>query len=147
MILMVMRHGIAERTRTTDFERCLTQTGITGVKHSAEKLHQVPTKIIASPLVRARETANLVSDVLQIEQPIITMDELSPSGRPEIVVDKLSEISQSDTCLLVSHQPFVSIFIQYLTGRRVYLETANIAGLRLDVLGPTCGDLQWFICD
>ena len=150
MKLLVMRHGTAEEAKESDFARRLTARGVEGVNSSVERLlaqSERPTRIFASPLVRAQQTAKLVADNLHFLQPVGTMDEISPSGNPAQVIGRLAEDSTPDTCLLVSHQPFVSIFIKYLTDQEVYMDTANIICISLEVLGPNCGELEWFIHD
>ena len=147
MKLLIMRHGAAD-SATRDFDRRLTRQGTEEVKRSAAGLlahRSVPLRTFASPLVRARQTAELVLGELELDQSISTIDEISPAGCPDRVVARLSAEIEKELCLLVSHQPFVSIFVEYLTNRKVFMDTANVACISMDVLGQNCGDLEWFI--
>ena len=143
-----MRHGIAEPPHGSDFGRNLTPRGIKGVKESVVELSGrqfIPWTIFTSPLVRARQTAELVRTELELSQPIEILDEITPDADPEKVIGRLSVDVEKELCLLVSHQPFVSIFIKYLTNIDVFMETANIACISMDVFEPNCGDLEWLI--
>jgi len=147
MKLLIMRHGAAE-SAARDFDRRLSRQGAEDVKKSAAGLlarRSVPRRTFASPLVRARQTAELVLCELELDQLIGTINEISPAGNPEKVVARLSAEIEKELCLLISHQPFVSNFVEYLTNRKVFMETANVACISMDVLGQNCGDLEWLI--
>lgn len=143
-----MRHGIAEPPRGDDFGRNLTPRGVKGVKRSAAELSSrqfIPWTIFASPLVRARQTAELVQSELELRQPIRILDEITPDGDPVKVIGRLSMDVEKELCLLVTHQPFVSIFIKFLTNSDVFMDTASIACISMDVFEPNCGDLEWLV--
>ena len=76
----VMRHGEAENnvkevmsSAKTGFP--LTEKGRVQVQEAASKLPLVPTKIYASPLLRTKETAQIVADVAGISRENIIYDE------------------------------------------------------------------------
>ncbi len=112
MKLWILRHGEAEAHARTDAERNLTEHGRGEVLRSAAHLIGQPiSAILASPYVRAQQTAHLVRDVLGFEPQIRTVPWLTPDGSPQQVVDKLDT---DDNVLLVSHQPLVGSLISYL---------------------------------
>ena len=144
-----MRHGKAETAAASDFARRLTHVGIEAVAKSVAGLsakHIEPTRIFASPLVRAQETAAIVAKHMAIDEPIHTLEEISPSGSPEQVARALKDaIVANDLCLMVTHQPFVSLFIRFLTGREMYIGTADIACISMDTFNCKNGQLEWLI--
>ena len=143
-----MRHGTAENATRSDFSRQLSDKGIEGVKQSAVRLRErnvQPLKVIASPLSRAQQTAKIMVEELGIEQAILTIDEISPAGDPKTVIESIEEFVCFELCLLVSHQPFVSTFIRYLTGAEAYMDTATVACINAETLALNCGDLEWLI--
>ncbi len=147
MKLLIMRHGAA-KSAIRDFDRRLSRQGAEDVKRSAAGLLaccSVPMRTFASPLVRAQQTAELVLGELELDQSFGTIDEISPEGNPDKVVARLSAEIEKALCLLVSHQPFVSNFVEYLTNRKVFMDTASVACISMDVLGQNCGDLEWLI--
>lgn len=112
MKLWVLRHGEAEGHARTDAERELTEHGRAEVLRSAAHLiGQSVDAIIASPYVRAQQTAQLVRQALGFEADIRTVPWLTPEGNPLEVLNKLDS---DDNVLLVSHQPLVGSLISFL---------------------------------
>ena len=112
MKLWVLRHGEAEGHARTDAERNLTEHGRGEVLRSAAHLIGQPiSAIIASPYVRAQQTAHLIREALSFEPDIRTVPWLTPEGSPQQVLQKLDT---DDNVLLVSHQPLVGSLISFL---------------------------------
>ena len=143
MQLFVLRHGNAELFAASDSERELTPKGVSetrSILSACGSLERV-TKIIASPYVRAQQTAKLVSN--QLDLPVETSELLVPEARIETVVAWLEGL-EGEVPLLVSHQPFVGRFVDWLAdldpGRYV-MGTSALAELNVDVLARGCADL------
>ncbi|ROM50964.1 phosphohistidine phosphatase SixA [Pseudomonas rhodesiae] len=112
MKLWILRHGEAEAHARTDAERNLTERGRAEVLRSAAHLIGQPLgAIIASPYVRAQQTARLVREALGFVPDIRTVPWLTPEGSPEQV---LAHLVAEDNVLLVSHQPLVGSLISFL---------------------------------
>lgn len=112
MKLWILRHGEAEAHARTDAERNLTERGRAEVLRSAAHLiGQSLNAIIASPYVRAQQTARLVREALGFVPDIRTVPWLTPEGSPEQV---LAHLEAEDNVLLVSHQPLVGNLISFL---------------------------------
>lgn len=112
MKVWVLRHGEAEGHARTDAERNLTAHGRDEVLRSAGHLIGQPIRaIIASPYVRAQQTAQLVRGALGFEPQVRTVPWLTPEGNPLQVLEKLDT---DDNVLLVSHQPLVGSLISFL---------------------------------
>ncbi|MCK6186637.1 phosphohistidine phosphatase SixA [Pseudomonas sp. FP2309] len=112
MKLWILRHGEAEGHARTDAERNLTEHGRGEVLRSAAHLIGQPlSAIIASPYVRAQQTAQLVREALGFEPEIRTVAWLTPDGNP---LQVLQQLDTDDTVLLVSHQPLVGSLISFL---------------------------------
>lgn len=112
MKLWILRHGEAEAHARTDAERNLTERGRAEVLRSAAHLIGQPLgAIIASPYVRAQQTARLVREALDFVPDIRTVPWLTPEGSPEQV---LAHLVAEDNVLLVSHQPLVGNLISFL---------------------------------
>jgi phosphohistidine phosphatase len=110
--LWILRHGEAEAHAPSDAERNLTEHGRGEVLRSAAHLMGQPiSAIIASPYVRAQQTAQLVRDALGFVPDIRTAPWLTPDGNPLRVLEKLDT---DDNVLLVSHQPLVGNLISFL---------------------------------
>jgi phosphohistidine phosphatase len=120
MRLYIMRHGPAEDSAPSgrDYDRPLSEAGrarTTAVARELERLGERPQRIFSSPLVRARQTADIVARVLGCAIEI--RDELAPS---EAAPDILREVNgpSLERILLVGHAPDVSILTAELIGRR-----------------------------
>jgi phosphohistidine phosphatase len=121
MNLHLMRHGIAEplgeRNQFQDFRRALTSEGqqkMLEVSKGLKKL-QVNFQLVASsPLLRARETAEVVVEVLKIREPVQLWDELGAGFSVPPLLKKLESWASLDSVLLVGHQPDLGSLASYL---------------------------------
>ena len=139
MKLFIMRHGEAGPRITSDDERLLTDQGRLDSHDMAEKYLSDTSfdYIFVSPYIRTQQTADEIVQCLNVDSNSIeTWDAIVPGGNVAIVADKLSQIENADNILLVSHQPFVSDFLDYLIGGVNYLpmDTSSIACLKGDVV-------------
>ncbi|MEN5255364.1 phosphohistidine phosphatase SixA [Pseudomonas protegens] len=134
MKLWVLRHGQAESHAPTDAQRNLTAHGREEVLGSAAHLIGQPiAAILASPYVRAQQTAQLVREALGFEGEIRTVPWLTPEANPLQVLEQLDSV---DNLLLVSHQPLVGNLIGLLQHGHLRdpqpMNTASLAELEGD---------------
>ncbi|HGY9625188.1 phosphohistidine phosphatase SixA [Pseudomonas juntendi] len=136
MKLWVLRHGEAEPRANTDAERRLTAHGREQVVRSAARLLGQPLDaIIASPYVRAQQTAALVRDALGFAEPVRTVSWLTPDSAAGEVISELDKLGLEHV-LLVSHQPLVGNLVGMLEhghGQQpAPMSTASLAELEGD---------------
>ncbi|MHA6196313.1 phosphohistidine phosphatase SixA [Pseudomonas wadenswilerensis] len=136
MKVWVLRHGEAEPHARSDDQRNLTEQGRKQVLRSAAHLMGQPLDaIVASPYVRAQQTAGLVHDALGFAKPLVTVPWLTPESNPDRVIAELDALGL-DNVLLVSHQPLVSSLLGLLVhGSRQSgepMSTASLAELQGD---------------
>src|SRR6266542_4230376 len=93
MELYLLRHGDAVDRATggykRDEDRPLTDEGEEEVRQAAGallKLGVALALVLTSPLVRARQTADLVADALEPKRGIEVRQALAPGGRPEAIL-------------------------------------------------------------
>src|SRR5208283_286770 len=110
--LYIMRHGIAvTRGPTTvmdDAKRPLTPEGKQKMGEIASGLVRAGLEIdwvVSSPLVRARETAEIVAEALSSKPPLDSCEALRPGGDPEALITYLAKRSNRRRVLLVGHEP------------------------------------------
>jgi len=122
MLLYIVRHGIAvdigQNGVQRDEDRMLTPIGrdrMASVADGLKALNCAPERIVSSPLVRARETAEILACRLTKSQPIETVDELSTHGTPEGTVKWLRK-QNDDSVMLVGHMPGVAELTALLAG-------------------------------
>lgn len=112
MKIWILRHGEAQPHARRDAERELTVKGREQVLHSAARLLDQPLdSILASPYVRAQQTAELVRNALGFAPELISVPWLTPDSDPR---QALSQLPDSGNVLLVTHQPFVGDLISLL---------------------------------
>jgi len=121
MRLVVIRHAIAEdrdtfaATGRDDASRPLTDEGKRKMRRTARGLRRLIPRIetiVASPLTRARETAEIVRDEYGMER-VETAVELEPECPLADVVAALARYP-ADLAAVVGHEPQLSRLVTYL---------------------------------
>ncbi len=147
MRLYFMRHGKAEPTAASDFERALTEKGAKGVQRVANVLRKLgvsPAAIYASPRLRAQQTAQIVAQTLQ--KPIITHEAVNFDFSVAYLPDLLQGMPDTAEVLFVGHNPSMSEVVGAVTGARVDLAVGAVACADvLDVRLLERGQLCWLL--
>ena len=152
--LYLIRHGIAaERGEAyaDDSKRPLTSDGIAALRKEAKALAHLGIsfdQIIASPLVRTKQTAEVFAQILPTKPSIALADALAPAGTPPAVFQELAKYMRKQSIALVGHEPNIGELAARLIGARVPLEFKKGAICRIDfeVFPPKgAGHLRWFI--
>src|ERR1700742_3999102 len=117
-MLYLCRHGVAEelRGRMKDKDRKLTKEGRRKCRKAAEGFVQLVGKkgvaqILASPLVRARETAEILAEVLGIKE-IELLEALAPPGDLKRVVKEARRAGGVErSVVVVGHEPLLGEWV------------------------------------
>ncbi|MGM0983585.1 MAG: phosphohistidine phosphatase SixA [Pseudomonadota bacterium] len=149
--LLIMRHGEAAPGRP-DQERELTSRGQEEVRCmgrwlAAREDRDFPRlRLLASPYVRARQTAERIAEPLGLvvePLPIIT-----PDDPPEGVVEWLLEQPEEQPLMLISHMPLVAaltgLLVEGRSDRGPGFPTAAVAELESEVWAAGCARLLGF---
>lgn len=108
MRLWLLRHGQAVPRAASDAARELTEHGRQEVRQSAAYLLERPlTTILASPYVRAQQSAALVRETLGFAGVVTTVPWLTPDSDLQDVLRQLEGYEDGGELLLVTHQPLV----------------------------------------
>lgn len=158
MKLYILRHGEAadhgDPRFKTDAERPLTRKGIKRTRELADGLRQMDITfdvILSSPLVRARQTAEIVASRLKLGRRLRLTHRLSPAGS---YVDLMAQIRSArprpEAILIVGHEPHLSGLVSLLcTGGSSLGLTLKKGGLvRLELKSPKparCAVLEWLL--
>jgi phosphohistidine phosphatase len=150
----LIRHGAAgDRGKEwpDDSKRPLTPEGLMRLRKEARALNDLDVsfdQIIASPLVRARQTADVFAEVLKGRPPVAVSDALSPAGTPAAVMQEIGKHVRKARLALVGHEPNLGELAAELIGARVPLEfkKGGMCRIDFDVLPPKgTGRLCWFV--
>lgn len=149
MRLYFFRHAIAEdgRADLTDYERKLTDKGIAKTRRAADVMKALgiePTHIYSSPLIRARQTADILAGAMGIAVEI--RDEVGPGFNLAAVTQLTNDLDRDAQVVFVGHEPDFSSTVSALTGGGwVVMKKGGLA--RVDITGnePLRGELVWLI--
>jgi phosphohistidine phosphatase len=148
MELYFLRHGLAgERSEWIghDEDRPLTAAGKAQTAREAaglSRLGLIPDLILTSPLVRAKQTAEILARALGIPERVGIDEQLSPGfGRKELR-QIVSENSGRDKLMLVGHEPDFSKIVGRLIGNaQVVMKKGGLAVVELTDLESLEGRL------
>ena len=99
-----------------DDDRPLTPEGIHKFRIAARGLREVAPhleRIVSSPLVRARQTAEILRDAVSPDLELVIEPSLEPGGDFAATVKAISAFPE-ETIAVVGHEPHVSGFTAYL---------------------------------
>ena len=151
--LFLIRHGIAAERGADypdDSKRPLTSNGIARLRKEAKALPQLDVDfdlIISSPLVRAKQTAEVFAQVLPSRPTVTLSDSLAPAGTPAAVFQELAKHMRKARIALVGHEPNIGELAARLIGARGAIEFKKgaICCIDFDVFPPKgVGRLRWY---
>jgi phosphohistidine phosphatase len=152
--LYLIRHGVAAQRGDEfpdDSKRPLTSQGISRLRKAARGLAAMDVtfdQILTSPLVRARQTADVFAEELRGKPPVATIDALAPAGTAADVVQELGKHLRKGRVAVVGHEPNMGELGARLIGARAAFDFKKGAVCRIDFdeLPPKgVGHLQWFL--
>ncbi|HET7128279.1 MAG TPA: histidine phosphatase family protein [Gaiellaceae bacterium] len=127
MRVFLVRHAEAAPGEPDELRR-LTTAGRDAARSLGERLaEQEPTAVVSSPLLRARETADLIARACKLDAT--TDDRLAPGTTADTLRDATQD--KGEAVIAVGHQPDCSEIVFELTGRDVSFPPAGVAELRL----------------
>lgn len=154
MIIHIMRHAPIEfgKEQPKMEERHITPEGRKWahrvVQLAKNDLGLNPDWIVSSPLLRAKETAEIVGEEFGKQSKVI-FDECLLGERPvEETYARLLKFNKTDSILLVSHQPLLRNLIADLLGAKsnVGLYSGAIACVQTDTFPKHAkGTLLWLL--
>ena len=161
MNLYLLRHGLASDPGEhglpkdlPDAERPLSAKGkqklwrITGAMRALELKFDA---VVSSPLLRARQTAQIVAEAFELRRKLILTDDLAPAGDPKALLDQLNKLGpRAKNILLVGHEPYLSRLIGLLmagnTTAAIDLKKGGLAKLEVEQLRfARCAELAWLL--
>jgi phosphohistidine phosphatase len=152
MILYFLRHGLAwERETWTgdDALRPLTKKGENSLAAIAETLFGLGLGldlILASPYVRAYQTAVIVAKRMQKMDVLVQDSRLAPGFGLAELAEILKDHKDANCIMLVGHEPDFSQTVSGLIGGgNLVFKKAGLARVDLSSHAPPEGELIWLI--
>jgi len=152
--LYLVRHAIAaERGEEypDDSKRPLTSQGMSRFRKEARALDALGMSVavvLTSPLVRTRQTADILAGHLSGGPPVVATDALAPAGTAAAVYHELARHAKKGSIALVGHEPNIGELAARLIGSRTPLEFKKGAVCCIDLEGlppKAIGSLRWFL--
>lgn len=152
--IYLVRHAVAAERGSEwpdDGVRPLTPSGASRFRKCVKGLAASGVEIdiiFTSPLVRCRQTADLLADGLPGKPRVHAIDALAPGGGHAAVIAEVTRIARRPRIALVGHEPDMGHLAAKLIGLKRPLEFRKGAVCRIDVDGLPpggLGQLRWFI--
>lgn len=150
--LILYRHGMAEdKTKVeSDDLRSLSPRGkrllsksIYGFRKMIGKKNKVI--IYSSPKLRAKQTAEILTEELDIGEPKF-LDFLGTGGNVTLIRRLIEDSEPGSVSILVGQQPFLSIWSQELSGIFLTFKKGTAACFKFpDEVGETKAELRWYM--
>jgi phosphohistidine phosphatase len=152
--LYLVRHGLAEARGEAwpdDTKRPLTAEGMSRMRKQARglaRLGVVLDVLLTSPLVRTRQTAEIVASAFEPRPALVNIDSLAPDGSYAAVLADLEKHAKKARIGLVGHEPGIGELAARLIGTRhpIVFKKGAVCRIDLDTLpanGP--GELRWLL--
>jgi phosphohistidine phosphatase len=152
--LYLVRHAVAAERGDEwpdDTKRPLTERGISRFREVVQGLEAFDVgidEVFTSPLVRAKQTADLLVAGLEPRPSLKILEALAPGHAPSTVVAQLAKAARRRRIALVGHEPDLGELAAYLIGAPRALPFKKGGVCRIDVEGlasKRAGALVWFV--
>lgn len=158
MNLYLMRHGLAVERGTpgydSDRERPLTAKGERKLRRVAEALLRMKLSfdvVLSSPLVRARQTADVLLEEFRARQKLRITEHLSPGARVKELMRLIQDLPDpAQEVLLVGHEPdlgkLASLLLTGGDSLTINFKKGGVAKLAVgNPMSGRCATLDWLL--
>jgi phosphohistidine phosphatase len=149
MEIYIYRHALADFEANRE-DPPLTDEGrkqVSEITKHAGSFGFKPTQIVSSPLVRAKETAEITKRTTGLHSKIIIDQCLYGGKKPAEVYSYLKQFKKSDKIVLVTHQPLIDHLIaDLIKGEKANIQMLNGAIAAIEVKSTPAkgkGTLLW----
>jgi len=152
--LYLIRHAIAEEQCAdypNDAARPLTDEGTERFRLQVKGLRTLdvaPEVILTSPLLRCRQTAQLLADGLEGDIPLVVSEVLRPGAHPADVLEGLGAHRRTGAIALVGHEPSMGHLASTLIGATgpIPFKKGSVCRIDVDAFPPRgAGVLIWML--
>ena len=154
--LYLIRHGLAGKRlddEAKDQLRPLTKKGKEKMKNIAKGLNKLNITfdvILTSPLVRAEETAEIISAHCGMSKAPKVTELLMPNASYQSLTKSLNQLKEPGRIAIVGHEPFLSGFVSFCLSKSnhsfIKIKKGGVLMLEIDkVLKPERCKLCWLM--
>ena len=158
MNIYILRHGIAAKRGAsnlqTDRRRPLTDEGEKKMRKIAKAMKAMELSfdlILSSPFLRAKQTAEIVTEAFKANKRLEFADELAVGANPKALLARLDrQRPRPRDVLVVGHEPYLSSLISTLLSGspqlRIELKKGGLAKLSVTSLKASRqATLEWLL--
>jgi phosphohistidine phosphatase len=157
MLLLLARHadaGVSDPARwPDDADRPLTELGRATQRRISERVGDAgwsPAVIVSSPLLRARQTAEIIAEVCGVSAPLVIAEALADTPDVDAVANVIASVGSEPIVALTGHSPWMDELASLLlVGEREALRTqfskSAIMGIRTESIAAGAGELLAFL--
>ena len=151
--LILYRHAMAEdkENAESDEERSLSPRGKKLLEKSVEGFNKMlathnNVKLYSSPKARAKETAEMLSEELDLGDPEY-LDFLGTGGGVRLIRDLVEDVKPGDTAIIVGQQPYLSLWSQEISGTFLRFKKGTAACFKFpdNEGGEEKAELRWYL--
>lgn len=151
--LYLVRHAIAADRGSEwpdDAKRPVTERGVARFRECVKGLDELDVaidEVFTSPLVRAKQTAELLAAGVDGKPPVKLLEALAPGHTAAAVMAQLAKLAKRRRIALVGHEPDLGELAAHLIGAQRALPFRKGGMCRIDVETLTsrrAGSLIWF---
>jgi phosphohistidine phosphatase len=152
--LYLIRHGLAEERGEAwpdDAKRPLTEDGMSRLRKQSRglaRLGVVIDTVLTSPLVRTRQTAEIVAAAFEPKPHVVNVESLAPGGAHAAILADIEKHAKKARIAIVGHEPGIGELAARLIGTRhaIAFKKGAVCRIDVDVLPPAGpGELRWFL--
>lgn len=149
--IILYRHGMPEDKATAPIDdlrelsirgKRLINRSILGFKIMLGRNKHI--EIYSSPKLRARQTAELLSSKLDVEHPQYH-EFLATGGNIRLLKKIIEQVEPRTVAIIVSHQPFLSVWSQELSGFYLPFKKGTAACFKFHSEETERAELRWYL--
>jgi phosphohistidine phosphatase len=151
MQLYLLRHADAETEAARDDLRQLSEKG----RNQTQKVGRFfarqaiePDVILTSPLIRAKQTAQIVAEEIHLESRVAVEDFIKCGMTPSDAFSGLRKFQETSSVLLVGHEPDLSHLVGALIrapAGNVHVRKATLIKILAPVVETGGGVIEFFL--
>jgi phosphohistidine phosphatase len=157
MLLLLIRHahaGDRDPDRwPDDRDRPITDKGRKAQRRMSRRLRKlgfVPTRVLASPWLRAAQTAAVLVEQLDLTTPIVPCAPLATEPDLIRLADDIGDPGPDTVVALVGHSPWMEelaglLLVGSEARLRVDFPKSGVMGIDLEGVAPGAGELRFFL--
>lgn len=154
--LYLIRHGLAGKSledESKDEKRRLNKRGKEKMKDIAKGLKDLKVFfdiVLSSPLLRSKESAEIVNEYCGDTKKVTVTDLLCPDSSYNNLIKFLNQHKGSNKVAIVGHEPFLSSFASYCLSKNrdsiMILKKGGVLKLEIDeTIKPGQCTLSWLM--